>query len=158
MRPGFTIIELMIVLVLVGVFASLAAPSMTDLIAGAAVRGASSDFYASLLAARSEAIKRHANAVVAPIGSGWSTGWTVTVGGHVFQKADALSAKVAVDSDSTSGITYAMNGRVVDGAQTVIFYNAVNPAVTQARCVGVAPNGLPRVRVDGNHDSADGCN
>jgi len=74
MRRGFTIIELIMVIAILGIFAGLAAPSMADLLASAAVRGASSDFYASLAAARSEAIKRRANAVVAPVGTTWNTG------------------------------------------------------------------------------------
>lgn len=157
MSRGFTIIELMIVVVLVAILASLAAPGMRSLIVGADVRGASSDFYAALLTARSEAIKRRANATVAPIGATWATGWTVTVGGSTFQKTDALSSRVAVQVPSTTAVVYAMNGRIASGDQTVIFYGA-DDATIQPRCVAVDINGLPRVRTDNNRDPTDGCN
>ncbi len=84
-RAGFTIIELMTVVTILGIFAALAAPSMADLLASTAVKGAASDFYSALIAARSEAIKRRANATVAPIGATWETGWTVKVGANTFQ-------------------------------------------------------------------------
>lgn len=157
---GFTAIELMLVLVVVAVLAGLAAPSMGDFISSSRLRSASSDFYSALIAARSEAIKRRTNAVVEPLGSTWSTGWTVKVGSNVFLKADALpadvSVQVGVPSASTSPITYTMNGRAASGSQTFIFYNA-SPSI-QARCVAIDASGLPRVRADTNKVATDGCN
>jgi len=147
MRRGFTIIELIMVIAILGIFAGLAAPSMADLLASAAVRGASSDFYASLAAARSEAIKRRANAVVAPVGSTWNTGWTVKVSGNTFQKVDALKPRVAVEPGTPTAITYGSNGRLLSGsaAQTIKFSDSVRTGVPK-RCVSVDTNGLPRVR------------
>jgi type IV fimbrial biogenesis protein FimT len=158
---GFTLIELMVVIAIVAVFACLAAPSMRELISSSRLRGASSEFYAALLAARSEAIKRRANAVVEPVDTTWNTGWTVKVGGNVFLRGDPLPADVAVQvnatADTTSPITYAMNGRVSSGSQTnIIFYNA--SLSLQARCVGIDPSGLPRIRMDTNRVGTDGCN
>jgi prepilin-type N-terminal cleavage/methylation domain-containing protein len=158
---GFTLIELMVVIAIVAVFAGLAAPSMRELISSSRLRGASSEFYAALLAARSEAIKRRANAVVEPVDTTWNTGWTVKVGGNVYLRGDPLPADVAVQvnatADTTSPITYAMNGRVSSASQTnIIFYNASLPL--QARCVGIDPSGLPRIRMDTNRVGTDGCN
>jgi hypothetical protein len=65
--------------------------------------------------------------------------------------------QVNATADATSPITYAMNGRVSSGSQTnIIFYNASLPL--QARCVGIDPSGLPRIRVDTNRVGTDGCN
>ena len=158
---GFTVIELLAVVAVVAVLATLAAPSMRELISSSRLRAASSDFYAALLAARSQAIKQRANAVVAPLGGTWNTGWTVKVGADVFMQVDPLPADVAVQinetADATNPITYAMNGRVSSNSQTVvIFYNASLPV--QARCVGIDPSGLPRMRADTNRVGTDGCN
>ena len=159
---GFTLIELIVVVAVVAVLATLAAPSMRELISGSRLRSASSDFYAALLAARSEAIKRRANAVVEPLDTNWNSGWTVKVAGNPspFFQADALPTDVAVQvgvpAGATSPITYSMNGRVSSGSQMVIFYNASLPL--QARCVGIDPSGLPRMRMDTNRDGTDGCN
>lgn len=148
------------VVAILAILATIAAPSMRSFIKAAAVRGASSDFYAALIAARSEAIKRRSNVVVAPVGAAWTTGWTVTAGGATLQKGDALDTDVAVQvgvpAGSTSSITYGANGRPA-AAQTVIFHMP-SIASIDARCVSIDINGLPRIRTDTNKVASDGCN
>jgi len=144
-RRGFTIIEMMMVVAILAIFASLAAPSMADLLAATAVKGAATDLYSSLIAARSEAIKRRTNATVAPVGADWRTGWTVTVGGNVYQKVDALKPRVVVDPATAVPIVFGMNGRVSAGNQTLKFSDSVRTTVAN-RCVTVGTSGLPRVR------------
>ncbi len=159
MSRGFTILELIMVVAIVAILAAVGLPSMRDFIRGAEIRDASSEFYAALIAARSEAIKRRANVVVTRAnGSNWNGGWTVVGGGATLQKMDPLSTNVAVSTNVTSDITYGSNGRVSSGAQTVVFHIAGAPTI-QARCVGVdATSGLPRTRTDTNRDASDGCN
>jgi type IV fimbrial biogenesis protein FimT len=144
-RQGFTIIELMTVVTILGIFAALAAPSMADLLASTAIKGAQSDFYSSLIAARSEAIKRRANATVAPVGADWTTGWTVTVGTNVFQRVDKLKPRVTVSPLTPTSVVFGMNGRVSSGSQTIIFSDNLRTTVAN-RCVVIGSSGLPRLR------------
>jgi type IV fimbrial biogenesis protein FimT len=158
---GFTLFEVLITLAVVAILASFALPSMIDLVQGASVRTAASDLYASLLQARSEAVKARATATVAPIGATWATGWTVKVGANTYAQSDALRSGVAVQvgvpAGSASAITYGYNGRLSSTAQQLIFYSTKQTSKVRSRCVSVDTNGLPRVRIDSDTDPTNGC-
>ena len=62
-------IEMMMVIVIVAILAAVGMPSMVDMIRTSRVRTSASDFYAALLTARSEAIKRRTTITMAPISS-----------------------------------------------------------------------------------------
>ena len=89
-HEGFTIIEIMVVLAILGVLAALAAPSFGPLIERWRVRDAAENLQSTLFFARSEAIKRGGNVTLIRIASGngcanadaatqWGCGWTVFV-------------------------------------------------------------------------------
>ena len=83
--PGFTLIEVMVVVAIVAILAALAVPSFTDMLQRNRLSAASSALQVSLSLARSEAIKRGADArvtVAANAAAGvWANGWTVFVDG-----------------------------------------------------------------------------
>jgi type IV fimbrial biogenesis protein FimT len=157
---GFTLVEAMIVLTIVGILAAYAVPSMRDMMQASRLRSASSDFYGALIQARSEAIKRHSNVTITPSASGWAGGWTVAAGATTLATHDPLESGVAVQvnvpAGTASAIVYGMNGRVSAGTQNVIFY--ASPAVAQPRCMSIDPSGMPRSRTDTNMTATDGCN
>lgn len=78
-QRGFSLLELMVVVALVAIFASLAAPSMSNFVAGQRLKTTAYDLATSLLLARSEALKRNQDVTVAPTSStlGWAEGWQV---------------------------------------------------------------------------------
>ena len=83
--------------------------------------------------------------MVAPVGADWTTGWTVTVGGNVFQRVDKLKPRVVVNPVTPVNVVFAMNGRVSAGNQTIIFSDSVRTTVAN-RCVVIGSSGLPRLR------------
>lgn len=72
---GFSLIELMMVLVLVAIFASIAVPSFNALIERNRIQTASEELYSLLQYARSEAVNRHANVSIrATQNNDWAKG------------------------------------------------------------------------------------
>ena len=152
---GFTLIELMIVLTIAGVLAVIAAPSMTEMIAGVRLRSAASDMLASMLYARSEAVKRGSSATIVPNGGDYATGWNVLVGTTVLK---TVQAPTGVDAISAGTITYGGNGRLTGTAAFDLqIKNSTYPKV-QMRCVKADLSGKPYVALDTNGNASDGCN
>jgi type IV fimbrial biogenesis protein FimT len=155
--PGFTIIELLTTLVILGILVTIAIPSFNDLIVSTRIKGAASDIYGALALARSEAIKRNTNITIAPIGGQWVNGWQVKLGATVLSSHDPLTnLKVECPSGTpcTQTLTYSRNGRLSSGAVTLTVDLATPPTPPRVpmRCVNVDLSGRVNVTADNNRD------
>lgn len=74
---GFTLIELMIVLVLMGVLLGIGVPGFQSFILDQRLRATSTDIRLALSTTRSEAVKRNRDVELKPSAGGWSDGWTI---------------------------------------------------------------------------------
>ena len=166
---GFTIIELLTVLVIAGVLASIALPNMRDLVFRARIKSFTSDMHASITLARSEAIKRNAGMHIVPVdATNWAAGWSVRVqaAGTVLQTQDpyasvsVTSTNAAYTAAAVPNITFSGTGRETGSAGAGIGFIAYSSQYPQipARCVVIAPSGRPAIRADTDGNPANGCN
>ena len=150
-QHGFTLIEALVVIAMIGVLLALAAPSFVTYTASQKVKTASFDLYAALVFARSEAIKRRRDVTVAPVSGDWNLGWTVStdVGGTptTLRGQDAPTG-VVVSSVSPS-VVYRLDGRLTSAKVGVLIQPQTADASIPNRCVRIDLTGLPKTTTSG---------
>jgi type IV fimbrial biogenesis protein FimT len=154
---GFTLIELVITIAVLGIVMTIAAPSFVDLISSNRLKSAAFDLVVSLNYARSEAIKRNADATVTPAAGGWSGGWSVQAGGQtfkVFEAPSGIQINPAADGVAwTDPVTFKRNGRP-EGFSAMFFTVRLNDVADNrfVRCVLIDFGGATTIREDTNRD------
>ena len=142
---GFTAVELMIVVVIVGILTALAAPNMTQMVRNQRVKTAAFDLNASLVFARSEALKRNVAVTVRPNNAAdWTQGWTIRDANNNLLKQEAnrnLSDKELVFKGPDS-VVFARNGRLNAAAGNFQLKGPYLPP-ERARCIAVDLSGRP---------------
>ncbi len=76
---GFTLIELMFVVVIVAIFLTIGIPDLTEFIADQRVRTTTSDIAAEIALARAKAVETSRRAYMEKLGTAWSNGWRIYV-------------------------------------------------------------------------------
>lgn len=143
---GFTLIELMAAIAVAAILLAIGVPSYQQFIAGQRVRAAVSALNYTLLFARSEAIKRNADVVVAPAGNCWQGGWTVSVGGTTLARETGYpDLMIAAVSSPAPSLAFNADGRV-EGSTTPFEVSSRSSAEVPKRCVSVDLSGLPATR------------
>jgi type IV fimbrial biogenesis protein FimT len=113
---GFTLIELMVVIALVAILASMAVPSYRSFLINQQLSSASSDFLVSMMQARSEALRLGQTVALVPAdGANWSSGWylstmnnSCSMTGTAFGRRDAISEMVTIQTaTSTNSFVFA---------------------------------------------------
>lgn len=158
---GFTLIELMIAIAILGVLVASAAPSLIGLVRDQRLKNAAFDMFATLTYARSEALKRNGNINIVRAGATWADGWSVQVqSGGVTTTLRSQSAlpNVTVTAlvNTNSPITYLGSGRLSTSPAPTFVFSATG-ATAAPRCVVVNLSGQASVRKDNNTDPGDGC-
>jgi len=144
-QRGFTLIELVVTLAVVGVLAGLAAPSLAGLIAGQKVRTLAADLHLAMTQTRSEAIKRNASVTLSATGGNWAAGWTVldpaNPTGTPLYTRTVRSIGTSVVTSAVTQVVYAPSGRITATTAPSFVFTASN--TSDVRCVSVDPTGRP---------------
>ena len=140
---GFTLLEMMVVVVIAAILAGAAAPSFSKAIASQRAKTAGTDIYLALLKARSEAIKRNANVTLAPKTGGWQNGWQIV---NPADATDILEDHGAATSAAVTGPTsviYRPSGRLQAGSTVSLVVTVGSGSSASSQCVGVELSGQP---------------
>jgi type IV fimbrial biogenesis protein FimT len=146
-QRGFTLIEAIVVMTILAVLAGLSASSFVWLGQMGRIRAAAFDLVADLDFARSEAVKRNGDVVVAPVDGSWNNGWSVsvTVGGAVLRQRPAPGGQVAFDNPTTPAtLTFDGGGRVSPANVATLQICPPTRGNLSGRTVRVDPSGLSR--------------
>ena len=139
---GFTVVELLIAMAVMGVFAALAAPALTTFISAQQVRAASTDLHASLQSARSQAITRNGPVNVTPAEGDWARGWTITDDTGAVLRRQSGYPRVTLRGPAR--VTFDADGRLT-AAGTTFGISPLEPSPNADRCVRLRLNGRSAV-------------
>lgn len=139
---GFNLVELVVVITIISILASVAVPAFTGMITRMKAQGTASDLHMALMKTRSEAIKRNTTVklAVASGGKGWSI-YPSAAEGNVLENY-TVNGNVTISG--AGSVEYNSSGRI---AGVVSFgIKAVMGSESAERCVSTSLSGLPKVK------------
>ncbi|HEY0585828.1 MAG TPA: GspH/FimT family pseudopilin [Pseudoduganella sp.] len=142
-QTGFGLSEMLMVLVVAGILATLGMPAMQEFIANQRLKNTSSDLFTSILRARSEAIKRNKDVTIAPATS-WNTGWTIPSPNAGEPALATFSTRSSIEvSGPNGGVTFTAAGRVKGDTNPQFSLTA---STGKASCITIDLGGRPNVQ------------
>ena len=150
---GFTLIELMVAVLILGILTSMALPSFREFIINQRIKSASFDLMSAINQARSEAIRRNGQVTVTPSNSDWAQGWSVstnvpTAGTTLIQQSALNGLTVTCYNTPPTAvacttITFLGNGRANTQPQSILVTNNTftSPKLT---CINIDLSGMPK--------------
>ena len=167
-QSGFTLIELIITITIFGILLAIAIPNLTSLVRNQRIKAATGDVYATLIFARSEAIKRNADVSVCQasgLPDGWAGGWSIKTPdciGTELKKQDTIAGINILQKDGTpvGNLTFQRDGRLTASLPPPaggIVVKSSDDLTMKARCIILDLGGRPNIKADTDNDSTNGC-
>lgn len=151
LQHGFTLLELMVTITVLGILLAIAVPSLTNAMLGGKLSSYANNFLASSYLARGEAIKRNSVVNLCASSDGtscagnWEQGWIVLVGATVIHRQQALSSGLKMtESDNVSSINFQPTGVGVTPA-TLTICRATPSVGFQERVISISATGRASV-------------
>jgi type IV fimbrial biogenesis protein FimT len=117
MSRGFTLTEMLVVVAILALGASLSAPSLIGAISNLRCSSYANDLLLTMKYARSEAIKRNTTISVCAstdgltCGTSWTAGWIVLSNGSILRKYPNANGEISITSGpNTSNIDFTSGG------------------------------------------------
>ncbi len=173
-QKGFTLLELMVTVSIVGIVLSLAAPSARDMINSAESRSGFRNISSALSLARSEAVNRQGTVSVCPTtnrtdcGTNWSAGFivfrdinangSIDAGDTIIRVFDALGAGLTLTHSMTDGsptrdyVRYGESAMLLATADAGNFVVCDSRGAIQAKAIVINATGQLRPATDTNND------
>lgn len=151
-NQGFTLVEMLITLVIGVILLTWAVPSFQETIRQNRLSTEANELITALNLARSEAIKRGANAVITASGGDWGAGWTITSvdsGGNAVtvQQNEGLSGTLSMTGGPASFTFTATGLRQTQTSQTLTLCDSASTG-KRGRQINVSPTGRASVVSD----------
>jgi len=160
-QSGFTLIELMVVLAMLGVLLLIAFPNFNDMIQGQRLKTQANETLAAIVLAKSEALKRRSNVTVCAMSPGtsnqcgtlgghWANGWVVfddsNNDGVVSDGEEVIKNrgdyKKLTSMASVTGFTFDFEGIANTSGDINFCYIDAND-IERRRRLSLTPGGLP---------------
>ncbi|MBB5203616.1 type IV fimbrial biogenesis protein FimT [Inhella inkyongensis] len=147
-----TLIELMVVVAILVILASVAAPSFRTFLATMNSKSVAFDLVGDLTFARAEAIKRNLPVTVSATGGDWAKGWavaTVEATPQSLRTRSALGWSIKVTS-AASTVQFRVNGRLQDDVNDSNLNWGVESTISgvKKRCIVITPTGTARSKME----------
>ena len=140
-KSGFTVIELIVAVTILGILTTVALPNFVQFMRNQRVKTASFDVFSTLVLARSEAVTRNTTVTVTPQSgtNDWTAGWRVNIGAETVRSQEAVPN---IAMTGPTAVTYNGSGRLTAALASGIQISAAGSG-DHVRCITVDPSGRP---------------